>query len=310
MSQHELDDWIALRNQVYFRPVDRASLAFSDANRPPSEPWLRVGVWADGKLAGLGELVASFEGWSIPGVGHAMVGIHPAHRRRGLGLQLAARVEEAARVSGLKRLDAKTLDRDLDAAEPFLKRLGFTELEREQFMVQETRGVDVSATEPIRQRLAAAGIEAVPFSAIDSPTRRRELARTASEIDEDVPSRDRWAHPPFEQFERAWFAAPTSLPGAIFVAWDGSRVVGVSGLERRGASRDELEVTVTGVLRAHRRRGIARVLKLMATRFAQHNGFRRVYTENNVVNEGMRALNRELGFVPGPVRVVFAKQLS
>ena len=82
-------------------------------------------------------------------------------------------------------------------------------------------------------------------------------------------------------------------------------IVGLTYLVRR--PEGDAEVGDTGVLRCHRRRGIGRALKLMATSYAAEKGFRYVYTDNRADNAGMLALNHELGFVPSEVIVVFEK---
>ncbi len=92
------------------------------------------------------------------------------------------------------------------------------------------------------------------------------------------------------------------------MALDGEEIVGVTYLVRRPGG--DAEVGDTGVLRSHRRRGIARALKMMATRCAAEQGFRYVYTDNRADNAGMLAINTQLGFVPGDVIVVFEKTFS
>ncbi len=91
------------------------------------------------------------------------------------------------------------------------------------------------------------------------------------------------------------------------MARDEDRIIGLSALRRRPDG--DAGVPVTGVLRPYRRRGIARLLKLMVTRYARDHGFARVHTNNKLANEAMLALNRDLGFVPGSVRVTFEKRL-
>lgn len=303
----DLNAWIALWNQTQFDPRDREWVLFEDALRPQSEQWLRLGAWTpDGRLVAIAEMVQSFLGFHLPGAGHGTVVVHPEHRRRGLGGELADRVEGFARECRLERLQVRALDRDLDAAGPFLERRGFRELYRVWYSVQDPTTVDLPRLAELRQRLAAGGIQAVPFKEIDSTESRRELWRAASAIEQEMPREQRWNYPPFEGFVVDWFESPFSLPGGIFVARDGDRIVGISGLERRPGS--DAEVSVTGVLQPYRRRGIARTLKLMATRYAQQQGFRRVFTDNDVTNEGMLALNRELGFRLGPVQITFEKR--
>ena len=45
----------------------------------------------------------------------------------------------------------------------------------------------------------------------------------------------------------------------------------------------------------------------MATRYAAEAGFHYVYTDNRSDNEGMLAINTELGFKPSEVLVIFEK---
>jgi len=308
VTDRDLDQWIELWNAIQFEQRDRASLAFEDGMRPAGEPWLRLGAWAgEGSLAGIAELVVTRWGMREPDTAMAAVVVAPAWRRRGLGGELLARVEAFARTQGHRYMTVHTLDRDLPTSWPFLTRQGFSELERRQYSVQDPRTVDVFGLEDLRRQLAQAGIETTAFSGIDSPANREELWRTSCAIDHDVPTVDHWTDPSLEDFNRGWFDAPTALAEAIFVARDGEHIVGLTGLERRPP--DDAEVTVTGVLEPYRRRGIARVLKLMATRYAQTAGFARVYTENNFTNPGMLAINWALGFRPAPVLIVARKEL-
>jgi GNAT superfamily N-acetyltransferase len=181
-------------------------------------------------------------------------------------------------------------------------------VEREQTSVQDPATVDRSALPRVRRELQAAGIEVVPFSVLDSPENRHRLHQAATEMEDDVPSLFDWGLPGFSLFEARWFQRPGSLPDAIFVARDGDRIVGISSLERRPDG--DLDVGLTGTVRTHRRRGIARVLKLAATEYAAAHGVARVHTGNATVNEGMLSLNRSLGFRPDVVEVNYEKVLS
>lgn len=151
------------------------------------------------------------------------------------------------------------------------------------------------------------GIETTSFAEIDSPSARESLYRCAMAIQRDMPHEPHvdWEDPPPATYSKVMFENPLALPGGIFVARDGQEIVGITCLVRRPGG--DAEVWDTGVLRSHRRRGIARALKLMATRYAADSGFAFVYTDNRADNAGMLALNSELGFIPGEVLVVFEK---
>jgi GNAT superfamily N-acetyltransferase len=111
-----------------------------------------------------------------------------------------------------------------------------------------------------------------------------------------------------DTFTRSIFERPAVLLDSFFVARDGDHIVGLSYLLRRPDG--EAEVGDTGVLSSHRRRGIARVLKMLVTRHAAQQGIAVVHTDNRADNAAMLAINRELGFQPGEVVIVLEKTLA
>jgi GNAT superfamily N-acetyltransferase len=117
-----------------------------------------------------------------------------------------------------------------------------------------------------------------------------------------------WEDPPLETFTRSIFERPSVLLDSFFVARDGDHIVGLSYLLRRPDG--DAEVGDTGVLRSHRRRGIARVLKMLVTRYAAQQRIPYVHTDNRADNAGMLAINHELGFKPGEVMVVLEKTMT
>ena len=85
------------------------------------------------------------------------------------------------------------------------------------------------------------------------------------------------------------------LPEGSFVALAGGEIVGFSGLcagDHDGVAEDGLTV----VRRDWRRRGLARALKARELEWAAANGYREVVTWTQRGNEGMRALNEQLGY--------------
>lgn len=235
------------------------------------------------------------------------VAVAPAHRRHGIGGRLADEVERFAATAKVKWLEAEARERDLPSALPFLERRGFLALERYQTSRQRPAGVDLSRLDALRSRLATDGIETTALVDIDGERTRLQLYACTMAIQHDMPHEAHvaWQDPPFEAFVRTIFERPGVLLDGFFVARDGDRIVGLSYLVRRPAG--DAEVGDTGVLASHRRRGIARVLKLLVTRYATQHRIRFVYTDNRADNAGMLALNTELGFVPGEVIVIFEK---
>jgi GNAT superfamily N-acetyltransferase len=309
LPAERLAEWVQLWNvlQPHWQ-TDVESIELEDGLRPAGEPLLRLVVEHRSRFVAFGQLWLSDWGEVIRDAAFVNVAVERGSRRRGLGTRLALQLEAFARDRGIHKLVAYALTDDFEGAEPFLHRFGYREVEREQTSVQEPATVDRSALPRLRRELQAQGIDVVPFSAIDSPENRHRLHQAATEMEDDVPSLFDWGLPGFPLFEARWFQRPGSLPDAIFVARDGERIVGVSSLERRPDG--DLDVGLTGAARTHRRRGIARVLKLMATEYAAAHGVARVHTGNATVNEGMLSLNQSLGFRPDVIEINYEKVLT
>ena len=291
-----------------FWPRDAERILFADSFRPAGEPWLRLGAWSgDGTLAGLAECELSESGAWLRGDADASLAVSREFRRRGIGGELARRIEEFAERHNVRRLRTRTVDSELEVADPFLRKRGFQETEREQTSVLMLPGNGLDRLDGLREDLRRQGIETAAFSEIDGEASRRSLYQTACAVEHDMPTIEEWDDPSIDTFLRNWFAAPGARREAIFVALEGGTVVGISSILLRADG--DAEVGITGVLESHRRRGIARVLKLMVSRYAVEHRIPRIHTDNNAVNAGMLALNRALGFQPGAVIITFERRL-
>ncbi|QKJ19716.1 GNAT family N-acetyltransferase [Microbacterium hominis] len=91
----------------------------------------------------------------------------------------------------------------------------------------------------------------------------------------------------------AGFAA-SSYPVLALVVHDAAGPAGAIFVTGEGTDAD---VLLTAVHPDHRRRGLARALKQEMHREAFERGFRRLATSNEASNTGIRALNREMGYV-------------
>jgi GNAT superfamily N-acetyltransferase len=302
-----LEEWVALLNLAYPPfPTSADAVRLDDSLRPPGEPWLQLGALRAERLVGLARVRLSRGGSRLYDRASATVVVHPDARREGIGRMLADRVEAFARGSRVAALRIAVMEVDQHPAE-MLMRSNFAIAERVEPSVQEPASVDLSRLDRLRAHLADEGIETAAFSEIDSPAHRIELWRTVNAVEHDMPTEQDWEDAPFESFEREWFGHPGAIPAAIFVARDGARIVGVSSIVQRPDG--DARVEDTGVLPSYRRRGIARVLKLLATRYARDHGIPRIHTDNNLINVGMLALNRELGFRPGPMQFIYEKRV-
>ena len=303
--------WIQLLNECRHWKTDREGFLFEEGLRPAGEPTLRLGAFTgEGETVGIAEAALGEYGERWKDRAGGFVAVAERYRRRGLGARLLDEVERFASQAGVRWLEGETRERDLLAGTGLTAKRGYRELERYQASRQEPASVDLGGLEPLRKRLRLQGIDTGSFEGIDSANARESLYRCAMAIQRDMPHEPHvdWEDAPLDSHLKLIFENPLGLRDGIFVARDGEAVVGLTYLVRRPGG--DLEVGDTGVLRSHRRRGIGRALKLMATRFAAEKGFRYVYTDNRSDNAGMLAINTELGFIPGDVIVVLEKTLA
>ena len=103
----------------------------------------------------------------------------------------------------------------------------------------------------------------------------------------------------YEQW-RAWaIDSPTSDHDGMFVAKQGDDWVGLTFVEMPPGGSPF--TGSTGVLRAHRGRGLAMALKLRSFRFLREHGYHQVRAHNDTANPPILELNRKLGYrrLPG-----------
>ena len=310
IKTEELKPWLDLANQYRHWQEDVEGFRFEETLRPPGEPALRLGAWtADGELAGMAEATLSEDGAPFTDRAQGFVAVHPAYRRQGLGARLADDVERFAATAGVRWLESEAREAEFAAAQPWLRKRGFEELEKYQTSRQRPAAVDLSRVDQLQSNLHNDGIETIALPAIDGELARQELYRCNTVIWRDMPheAHVEWRDPPYDTFTRSIFERPAVLLDSFFVARDGQHIVGLSYLLRRPDG--DAEVGDTGVLSSHRRRGIARVLKMLVTRWAARQGIPFVHTDNRADNAGMLAINRELGFQPGEVSVILEKTM-
>ena len=84
------------------------------------------------------------------------------------------------------------------------------------------------------------------------------------------------------------------------------KFVGYSNLWINDTTRKKLDTGMTGVIRSHRRRGIATLLKYKAIAYGQRHNSEQIVTGNEE-NNPMLDLNLQLGFEPIPGWIRYEK---
>lgn len=214
---------------------------------------------------------------SLADCAFSMVRVLPEARRRGIGSALLAACADEGRAMGLGSLYGRVAGED-DTSFGFVQRRGFVEIGREIEQVRE---------------LGAVGTSEAPAGIVLAELAPEHLAGVYSVAVEATPDMALDAEIEAAPYER-WLAEMEGR--TIHVALEGDHVVGFATLAPLGALPDVLEHELTGVLRSHRRRGIAESLKRRQLEWATVAGYRRLVTYTQEGNTAMRALNLKLGY--------------
>ena len=110
----------------------------------------------------------------------------------------------------------------------------------------------------------------------------------------DVPLPDPWIDTPFASYVKELNSPYMRRESIFYMDYNGTWV-GTSALHPNFVNPRLFNTGLTGVVAAHRRKGVARVLKARALEFAKSLGGVRVSTDNEESNP-MFQLNLELGF--------------
>lgn len=272
-SDADLETWASVKSAVIpNQPVTAAQLRSSD-----EEGRLLLLAEVDGEAVGCGIAAPShFESLAF-----VAARVLPGHRRRGIGTTLAAALIDHARALGRVGLSAF-----VDAAEPgslaFVERYGLNEVDYELEQRCAPTGAPPAAVPDGLQLVALAGC-------------RDELLRAVWPVAlqgyADMPLPGVISYDLDE-----WLREEATLAEGSFVALENGEPVGYAGLLEH-AEPGSAHHGLTVVRRDRRRRGIATALKQAQLHWASANGLTELVTWTQRGNEGMQALNRQLGYV-------------
>jgi RimJ/RimL family protein N-acetyltransferase len=224
-------------------------------------------------------------------------GVHPEHRRRGIGEALHDAIEREALGRGAVCLWSVVRGDDLPSLR-FQERHGFAPTR----MKWESR-LDLTQFNPSRfpdrsQVLLDRGIRITTLAA--EGAERPEVLRRFYDLwtitVEEEPRMGDYYPISFNAFLETVIRGPKVLPDATFLAQQGEKYVGSSSLERDLSVPDNIEVGFTGTLSEFRGLGIASELKRDAVTYAHTHGYHSVTTGNDSLNPRIWAINEKLGF--------------
>lgn len=224
-------------------------------------------------------------------------------RGRGIGSALYARAETFTHERGATTLKAWFYqDGASGPGSEFLRRRGFAEYQRR-----------------ITSRLNLATFDAGHFAERVAAVERGDVHLLIYDEAPDTTERRRrlyalfgafYTLAPYEQWEAVYFGGADWEEQALVLAEAAGRWVGLSSVVPFNREAWVARIAFTGTLPEYRGRGIATALKVRAAALAQSHGVRSLVTANRVENAPILAVNRALGFVPGPLELTYTKSLE
>ncbi len=279
----------------------------SDEKRAKTLKWGRFFAEVDGRPVGFANYNQSL--WlNHPGKLWVGVNVRPEFRNRGIGTALWQRLSQEIEQFDPLRLLTSAREDYVEGVR-FAQKLGFTERMRDWESRLDPATINLADWERYAQRMAEQDIEIKTVAELTSdPNRDRKLYELEWAIDQDVPSPEPPMKAPFDEFQKVWERTNLVTDG-WFVALDNGEYVGMSNFWLSQADPNLLYVGLTGVVRSHRKRGIAMALKLRGIDYAQKKGIGEIRTWNESNNQGMLGINNRLGFVRQPAHIDFVKEI-
>jgi GNAT superfamily N-acetyltransferase len=270
---------VAALNQALFPYLAKTDEQFRhDLRRATGEPARALlTAWSDGRLVGYAATVPA--SWrSVPGAFYQTLFVDKGFRGRGIGSALMERVDAHLAAYDASEVEAGPNDDGLSFA-----------LSRGYRVDSEMRyaGADLRELPPEPER--PPGIEVVPLFELDAGA----VFSAYQESGRDIPATP--VDATYEWFQQIVWESPSVAREFSYAAVDGGRVVCCTISCKAAAA---LWTDMTGTVRSHRGRGLARVVKWAALRAATDAGLTAAYTANSEANQPMLAVNRWLGYQP------------
>ena len=235
-------------------------------------------------------------GWHTPphrAIGAALV--VPDERGAGIGVALLDALEGWAADHGCSELEGPVAEDDAGSL-AWAGRQGYHEVGRNSRLVLDLTTAEIPDPAP------PPGIEIVSWA--ERPELAQGLWEVAREATVDIPGEEEGDVGTLEEWLARDMRGDSDDPRAVFVALEDGEVLGYAKLSLSRENTQRAFHDLTGVRRAHRRRGIAGALKRTQIAWAKANGYTSLQTSNEVRNEPIRRLNERHGYVLEPGVVI------
>jgi len=240
------------------------------------------------------------------------IGVHPTYRKQGIGGQLYDNLlEKLAQAEPKGRLLMVKCWEDAADSIHFLTQRGFQQTGGDRSSLLNVTSFDSARFADVVEHVRQQGIEIISYGEMVKriPDYRQRCYEMHWDSFQDVPATGTRTQPSFEHYVKQTFENPDFVPETYFVALDDDQLVGESNLIPNHDNSEQMITEYTGVVRSHRRRGIASALKVRVIESAKARGIKTIVAGNDSRNP-MYELNLQLGFQPQPGELFFEKQLD
>lgn len=272
--------------------------------------WTRrlVGAFEGESLVGFASSVTAHD---TPGTSWVDVAVLPQYQRRGIGTRLVAAAENAS-PAGARRFVARAYRAAASEiqglASGFARPLGYAAASTETVVELDLAGADLFAHPPADGYSVSAYVNGVPDQL------RAQVGVLKGLVDAEAPSGELGWEPTAVTAEEyqdeiaLWQAQGRAAVEAIALGPDGD-VVAWTCLVAAADPARPAQIEGTMVLAEHRGRRLGRAVKVASLLVARgKTSCRHVRTSSDDQNVWMRAINRELGFVPVESEIILRKQ--
>ncbi|MDI3407281.1 GNAT family N-acetyltransferase [Streptomyces cavernicola] len=273
-----------LRAAIPFLVTTEQEIVWAVAHANPASAHRLLVAEIDGRLVGRAQVGLAYES-GTPGQAYANVYVHPDHRGQGAGSLLLRTAEEHLACAGASSVYSWVLDASANRC--FAERRGYQARRSARFLRLDLAAdtlpppPEIPAGVELRTAADFAG-DPRPLFALDAATTADEPSDIGAELDdyEDWLTTT-WGHPGLDR-DLTVVAVVDGTPAA-FTAARTDRVSRYSS-------------GMTGVLRAHRGRGLAKLVKAHSLHRARAAGLTEAFTGNDAENLPMLAVNKWFGY--------------